>query len=50
VYVGSNGNMVWAVDNFNNVYVREAVYPDYPIGTKWLMVAGVEAVKLSLRY
>lgn len=40
--------MVWALDNKNNVYVRQAVFPDFPLGTSWVHVPGVQAVNLSL--
>jgi hypothetical protein len=40
--------MVWALDNKNRVFARQAVFPDFPLGTGWVEVAGVEAVNLTL--
>lgn len=48
--MGANDSSVWALDNENRVYARQAVFPDYPIGTGWLLVKGVEAVMLTIRY
>lgn len=47
--MGANGSMVWALDDAKRVYVRQAVFPDYPIGTGWLMVKGVDADMLAIR-
>jgi hypothetical protein len=41
--------MVWALDNRGNVYVREAVFPDFPVGISWVLVTGIEAAHLSIR-
>lgn len=48
MFAGCESNMVWALDNKNNVYVRQAVFPDFPLGTSWVHVPGVQAVNLSL--
>ncbi|CAB3373759.1 Hypothetical predicted protein [Cloeon dipterum] len=48
VVAGCMAYMVWALDNKNNVYVREAVFPDFPLGTGWVIVPGVEAVNLTI--
>ncbi|XP_059491142.1 tectonin beta-propeller repeat-containing protein 2-like [Neocloeon triangulifer] len=48
VFAGCSTYMVWALDNKNNVYVREAVFPDFPLGSRWVVVPGVEAVNLTL--
>jgi hypothetical protein len=48
VYVGTSGLMVWALDAGNNVYAREAVFPDLPIGTDWVHVSGIEATSLAI--
>jgi len=48
VYVGTNGHMVWALDNKFNVYTRVAIFPDVPIGTEWVLVSGIEAESLAI--
>ena len=48
VYVGTNGHMVWAIDNKFNVYTRVAIFPDVPIGTEWVLVSGIEAESLAI--
>jgi len=49
VYVGPSDCIVWAVDSRGSVYAREAVFPDYPIGTSWCLVPSVEASSLAIR-
>ncbi|KAF6215080.1 hypothetical protein GE061_009829 [Apolygus lucorum] len=48
VYVGPQCHMVWALDNAGNVYVREAIYPDLPVGISWVHVPGLKASHLSI--
>ncbi|KAK3921074.1 WD repeat-containing protein [Frankliniella fusca] len=48
VFVGSQSYMVWALDNQGRVYVREAIFPDYPLGADWVAVTGITAVDLSV--
>lgn len=42
--------MVWALDVNNEVYTRESILPNFPIGSNWLKIQGVEAVQLCIRY
>ncbi|KAK7081500.1 hypothetical protein SK128_009892, partial [Halocaridina rubra] len=49
VYVGMKIHMVWAVDSNRRVYVREAIFPEIPIGLSWVPVAGLSALQLSIR-
>ncbi|XP_026281489.1 tectonin beta-propeller repeat-containing protein 2 [Frankliniella occidentalis] len=48
VFVGSQTYMVWALDNQGKVYVREAIFPDYPLGLDWVAVTGITALDLSV--
>ncbi|XP_075212904.1 tectonin beta-propeller repeat-containing protein 2 isoform X2 [Lycorma delicatula] len=48
VFVGPHTFMVWALDNKNNVYVREAIFPDFQIGVGWVLVNGIKATHLSI--
>lgn len=49
VYVGPQSHMVWALDSAGNVYAREAIFPDYLLGTGWVPVPGISALQLSIR-
>ena len=40
--------MVWARDSNHGVYVREAVYPELPVGTGWFPVTGLSVVSLAI--
>lgn len=40
--------MVWAIDSKYNVYVRQAVFDDFPFGTEWIIVPGIKAVNLTI--
>jgi hypothetical protein len=42
------GDMVWARDSNYGVYVREAVYPELPVGTGWVPVTGISVVSLAI--
>jgi len=42
------GDMVWARDSNHGVYVREAVYPELPVGTGWVPVTGLSVVSLAI--
>ena len=48
VVCSSLGDMVWARDSNHGVYVREAVYPDMPLGTTWVSVTGLSVVSLAI--
>uniref|UniRef100_T1HZK9 Tectonin beta-propeller repeat-containing protein n=2 Tax=Rhodnius prolixus TaxID=13249 RepID=T1HZK9_RHOPR len=48
VYVGPQSHMVWALDSAGNVYAREAIFPDYLLGTGWVPVPGISALQLSI--
>ncbi|XP_014247991.1 tectonin beta-propeller repeat-containing protein 2 [Cimex lectularius] len=48
VFVGPQSHMVWALDNAGNVYVREAIFPDFLVGTDWVHVPGIVASQLSI--
>ncbi|BES88700.1 Hypothetical protein NTJ_01507 [Nesidiocoris tenuis] len=48
VYVGPRCHMVWALDDAGNVYVREAIFPELPVGTSWVHVPGLKASHLSI--
>ncbi|XP_022257676.1 tectonin beta-propeller repeat-containing protein 2-like isoform X1 [Limulus polyphemus] len=48
VYTGPKFFMVWAIDNKNNVFVREGVFSDLPVGTDWVNVPGIQAKQLAL--
>lgn len=49
VFVGPQTYMVWALDDQGKVYVREAIFPDFPLGADWVAVTGITAVDLSVR-
>lgn len=49
VYVGMKLHMVWGVDSCQRVYVREAIFPELPIGISWVPVPGLNALHLSIR-
>lgn len=49
VFVGPQTYMVWALDNQGKIYVREAIFPDFPLGADWVAVTGITAVDLSVR-
>ena len=43
------GDMVWARDSEDGVYVREGVFPeDHPQGTGWLAVTGLLVTGLTI--
>ncbi|XP_039278777.1 tectonin beta-propeller repeat-containing protein 2 [Nilaparvata lugens] len=48
VYVGPQTFMVWALDSKHNVYVREAIFPDFQLGLGWVPVRGIHAVHLCV--
>lgn len=48
VFVGPQTYMVWALDNQGKIYVREAIFPDFPLGADWVAVTGITAVDLSV--
>ncbi|XP_076314222.1 tectonin beta-propeller repeat-containing protein 2 isoform X2 [Tachypleus tridentatus] len=48
VYNGPKFFMVWAIDNKNNVFVREGVFSDLPVGTGWVNVPGIQAKQLAI--
>ncbi|KAL1124452.1 hypothetical protein AAG570_001078, partial [Ranatra chinensis] len=48
IFVGPQSYMVWALDNAGNVYVREAIFPDFLVGTGWVHVDGIKASHLSI--
>ena len=48
VHVGPSNHMVWALDSHRRVYVREAIYPELPIGLAWVHVPGLTARQLSV--
>lgn len=48
IYVGPLGYPVWALDNGSNVYVREGVTPNMPIGKKWILVPELLAKSLCI--
>ncbi|RZF33180.1 hypothetical protein LSTR_LSTR004866 [Laodelphax striatellus] len=48
VYVGPQTFMVWALDSKHNVYVREAIFPDFQLGLGWVLVRGIHAVHLCV--
>lgn len=49
VFVGPQTYMVWALDDQGKIYVREAIFPDFPLGADWVAVTGITAVDLSVR-
>ncbi|GFS40087.1 hypothetical protein NPIL_576442 [Nephila pilipes] len=48
IYVGPLGFPVWALDNVSNVYVREGVSVNLPIGKKWTLVPELRAKSLCI--
>jgi len=48
IYVGPSNFMVWALDANNEVYVREGILPNFPIGSDWAKIHGVAAVQLCI--
>lgn len=48
--MGPQPYMVWALNNKKNIYVREGISNDSQLGTGWVLVSGIEAVDLSIRY
>lgn len=50
IYVGPSNFMVWALDVDSEVYVRQGIQPNFPIGSDWAKIQGVQAVQLCLRY
>ena len=36
MYTSASGRIVWALDNEQNVYVREGIFPDFRQGVDWL--------------
>lgn len=49
MFVGPQTYMVWALDDQGKIYVREAIFPDFPLGADWVAVTGITAVDLSVR-
>lgn len=49
MFLGPELHMVWAVDAQKNVYVRDAIFPDFQIGLSWVLVPGIKAIHLSVR-
>lgn len=39
---------MWALDDKCNVYVREGVSNNFPIGTKWILVPELQAKELGI--
>ena len=37
MYTSASGRIVWALDNEQNVYVREGIFPDFRQGVDWLL-------------
>ncbi|KAL1457969.1 hypothetical protein WDU94_008147 [Cyamophila willieti] len=50
IFIGPHANMVWALDNKSNVYVREGIYHDYQLGVNWLFVPGLQATHLTISH
>ncbi|GFY52923.1 hypothetical protein TNIN_371451 [Trichonephila inaurata madagascariensis] len=48
IYVGPLGYPVWALDDRGNVFVRESVTPNMPIGKKWTLVPELLAKSLCI--
>ncbi|KFM75595.1 Tectonin beta-propeller repeat-containing protein 2, partial [Stegodyphus mimosarum] len=48
VYVGPLGYPVWIIDSKHNVYVREGVENNLPIGKKWILVPELPAQELCI--
>ncbi|XP_035233597.1 tectonin beta-propeller repeat-containing protein 2-like [Stegodyphus dumicola] len=48
VYVGPLGYPVWVIDSKHNVYVREGVENNLPIGKKWILVPELPAQELCI--
>ena len=48
VYVGPEGYPVWAIDKKRNVYVREGVSTNLPIGEKWTLIPDLHAKRLCI--
>ncbi|GFQ69861.1 hypothetical protein TNCT_186072 [Trichonephila clavata] len=48
IYVGPLGYPVWALDDRGNVFVRESVTPNMPIGEKWTSVPELLAKSLCI--
>ncbi|XP_067136438.1 tectonin beta-propeller repeat-containing protein 2 isoform X2 [Centruroides vittatus] len=48
IYAGQNYFMIWAIDKKHNIYVREGIFPDLPIGTGWVYVKGIQAKQLCI--
>ena len=49
IYVGPFNAMVWALDANDDIYIREGILPNFPIGTNWMKIEGIQAVQLGLR-
>jgi len=47
VVCSTEENLVWCLDSSHCVYVREAVYPELPVGTSWMQVSGLAAVSIA---
>ncbi|GIY79553.1 hypothetical protein CDAR_482752 [Caerostris darwini] len=48
VYVGPLGQPVWALDTKGNVYVREGVTSNMPIGKNWTLIPELQAKSLCI--
>lgn len=48
MYVGPQGYPVWAIDKRRNVYAREGVSTNLPIGEKWTVIPDLHAKKLCI--
>lgn len=48
VFVGSRLHLVWALDTCLRVYVRQAIFPELPVGLSWVLVPGLAATHLSI--
>ncbi|XP_023216674.1 tectonin beta-propeller repeat-containing protein 2-like [Centruroides sculpturatus] len=48
IYAGQNYFMIWAIDKKHNIYVREGIFLDLPIGTGWVYVKGIQAKQLCI--
>lgn len=49
VFVGARLHLVWALDTCLRVYVRQAIFPELPVGLSWVLVPGLAATHLSIR-
>ncbi|CAD5119039.1 DgyrCDS7688 [Dimorphilus gyrociliatus] len=48
IFSGFNFKMIWAIDSMNCVYTRKGITESLPIGTDWMYIPGIKAVKLAI--